>query len=452
MADKYHPIAGMMGLSDIDDITGFRPKDWTQGVFKLAPNGKAQITALTGFGRKAPTKDVEFNWWEKSQPSRSFAVTGVYKNTALTSAYGAGDDLAAGSVVYIKLTTADNASEIRPRHTVVCRDGNDLRNDVFGSVVDVVRNGVKTYVAVQLREADGGAGRPSDLSDCDTVIIAGTTNPEGSQMPDAITYQAERKYNFTQIFEDPLDMTRTAIRTEVRGIQDVYQEAKQDLLLMHQNNIERAFLMGVKAEWDGSNGNKERSTGGIRWFLKENASTNLKDFRYEAGTAWSGKTWDAVGHDYIDVCMEELFLFRAGNGGESRKMVWGGNAAIAGWLRAIRKNASWQILTKDRVFGFEFSEYITPFGSLYLATHPLFNEIPSLRNTLLFGEPNSLKVRYVDDTRYKADPQREKAFKEGGHSAIDGIKESFFTEAGFQIANPETWMMISGVGLDNEVT
>ena len=49
---------------------------------------------------------------------------------------------------------------------------------------------------------------------------------------------------------------------------------------------------------------------------------------------------------------------------------------------------------------------------------------------------------------YKEDPNKNK----GGFNNIDGLKEEYLTEMGVEFHHPDTFMILNGVGLDNDLS
>ena len=128
-----------------------RPKNWREAILYLYPNGSMPLTAIMSKMKSEKTDDPQFYWWTKLLPSQAATVTGVYTDAALSSAYVSGG--VAGSVLYIKMVAAD-IIHFREGHTVLLRDASDFTTDVVAKVTTVASNGVNSYIAVKLLEAD----------------------------------------------------------------------------------------------------------------------------------------------------------------------------------------------------------------------------------------------------------------------------------------------------------
>jgi hypothetical protein len=85
--------------------------------------------------------------------------------------------------------------------------------------------------------------------------------------------------------------------------------------------------------------------------------------------------------------------------------------------------------------------WVTPFGSIYFKTHPLFSFDATTRNSMVLLEPKELGYRYITDTVYI--PYKDTA----GH--LDGDESEFLTECGLEFGLAEKCAYLTGVGVDN---
>src|SRR5690606_27410495 len=163
---------GMRGNGDWADNQ--RPENWRQTVLFRFPNGSTPITAITSMLGEEETDDPVYHWWTKGMPEQGGAITDIYTNAALSSAQGGGA-VAAGVTLYAKVAE-QVASEFRPGHTAMFQKEDDGLNYAYvGKVVDVLRNGADSYVAVRLLER---AGATYDIASTDVIEVVGNANPE----------------------------------------------------------------------------------------------------------------------------------------------------------------------------------------------------------------------------------------------------------------------------------
>ncbi len=97
----------------------------------------------------------------------------------------------------------------------------------------------------------------------------------------------------------------------------------------------------------------------------------------------------------------------------------------------------------------KITEWVTPFGSIYLKTHPLFSYDETTRHMGIILEPSELKYRFVQDTTFYGEAN-SKTHPEGyGNRRLDGLNEEFLTEAGLEFGLAQKCGLLNGIGLNN---
>lgn len=426
---------GMRGNGDW--VTDQRPLNWRQQIMYLYPNGMAPLTAILSMMGSEKVDDPQFHWWIQEQTTVGGDVLGVYTLPDLSAAYVTGG--VAGTVVYIHISTT-LGNRIREGHQILLRDASDYRVDVVGKVTGCARGGLTTVLTVVLLEADDNSP-DHDLSDCDTFKIIGNINPEGGEMPDAIALNPSKIYNYTQIFRTPLSITRTARKTKLRT-GDQYQKAKAEALEMHSWEMELAFLWGIRTENIGDNGKPERTTMGVINFVRQYAPANCIDFTLD--TDFAGDPWTTSGADWLDLRLEQIFRY-----GAAEKLCLCGSGFLLGIQSAARIRGVQFFEDVPKTYGMDIRRWVTPFGSIYLKTHPLFSFDATTRNMGILLEPKELTYRYIDDTAFYSETSN-KTHPEGyGNRRLDGTNEEYLTEAGLEFGLPQKCAVLNGVGLDS---
>ena len=378
-------------------------------------------------------------WWTKLLPTQAATVTGIFTDAALSSAYTSGGVI--GSILYFKMSDSDLV-HFRVGHTVLLRDASDSTVDVVGKVVVRTSNGVNSYIAVKLLEADDNSSYSHDLSDCDKVMVIGSMNSEGAAMPSGVSYDPDKLYNYTQIFRTPLSITRTARKTKLRT-GDAYKEMKREALELHGIEMEKAFLFGIPYEGTGDNGKPERTTEGLVTCVRTNNSGNVSDFQLNA--TYHGKNWldDGGGEDFLYNYFEQAFRY-----GRQEKLAVCGTGALLGLNKLASASGHFTMTPQTKAYGISVTEMVTPFGIINFKTHPLFNIEATLRNSLVLFEPENCVYRYIDDTTFYG--ENGKTTSEGNNGGrIDGTQEEFLTECGLEYHHPYTAAFLSGVGLNH---
>jgi hypothetical protein len=421
---------GMRGTGDW--AADMRPKNWRQGIFYLYPNGDTPLTGMLSMLSEKSVDDPEFNWWTQTLATQGGAVTGVFTNVALTTVYVSGAVI--GAVIYFRVAQAV-AEEFRNGHQVLLRDISNNEMDVNGKVVEVMLNGANSFIAVKLLEADDNS--TTDLSDCDWIQIIGSINPEGGPMPDPIAYDPTKVFNYTQIFRDSLSITGTAMETNLRT-EDEYKKKKRETLQYHSIQMERAFIWGTRSENVGVNGKPERTTMGLVNSIRTFAPANVNNF--SLNPTYNNDPWTQSGEIWLDTMLEQLFRY-----GSSEKMVFAGSGAVLGINRLAKAAGQINLTPQTVAYGLKVTQWITPFGTIYLKIHPLFSFDQSTRNSMLLFEPSRLTYVYLRnrDTKFFPDDGKH------GASRVDGINEEYLTECGLMFEHPVTGMYLTGVGVDN---
>lgn len=398
-------------------------------ILRLFPNGQTPLTAVMSKMGSEATDSPVFHWWEKELPTQRATVTGVYTDV-LSTAYVSGG--AAAATLYVKMSS-DDASQFKTSDVVLLRDASDYAVDVVARVSAApVQNGASSYITVVLLEADDNSAS-HDLSDCDTALVIGTMNEEGTTSPTAKAYNPTEYYNYTQIWKNSAEMTGTAMATKLRTGVDPWAEDIRDCLELHSIEMEKSFLWGTRTTGTGTGGKPRRTTNGIIRQL----STNVLD--YYTDTDYSGQTWLQGGETWLDEILEQIFRY-----GSNEKLVLAGSGAILGINRLAKASGQITINPMTVSYGLKVGQWITPFGTIYLKTHPLFSYEATDRNTMLVLEPKNLKYRYLKgrDTKLLRNVQTPDA---------DERKDMYITEAGLELHHEKTFGILYGVGLDNGV-
>lgn len=377
-------LPGMKSTADF--ATDERPKNWREGILLLEPRNKAPLAALTAAMGESTTDDPEFNWWEEAVDVHQLVVNGAQTNVDTTIEVDAfGTRLKAGDLLREKQT------------------GETIRVvSVTSDTVIVVTRGVAGTTATA-------------MSDNDNLIYIGSAYREGAGRPVGVSWNPTKKFNYTQIFRDAIEWTRTASKTRLRT-GDMMKNDRRRALNKHMIGMERAFIFGARFETTES-GQPLRFTGGILSFIpaanavNHNGTLSLKQLE-----------------DYID----EIFAY-----GSAEKLCFCSLATMMKLNRLIRKNTDYQWGPPEREFSMIVRRFHTPGGTLILTEHPLFSQAGAeLGSDLLILDTENLKYRYITDTVLLKDRQDK---------GTDGTAEEYLTECGLEVHNPETFFWLKNI-------
>jgi len=444
---NYSVRLGLVGPGEYTDDA--RPESWNEKIMEVFPNGAVSLTAITGMFPERSITDQKHNWKTRTLTSQSGAVTNIYIDSALSTAYVYASHQStygiAGGVVYVKCALA-TAKEFREGHQVRLRDSDRLDVDVTGKVVDVRHNGASSYIAVKLLEADDNdtVSATYNLATVDRIMVIGNVNSVAGTRPRAISYDPIDVYNYTHIFRTPFEVAGSTLSVDLRG-RDAYAQEMRDALLIHSIEKEKALLWSVRSANTGANKKKEYTMMGIDQFIKTYMSSNVSDF--SLSTTYSGKTWIQSGLDWFDDMMQQIFHEGDGTlGGEVLGVC--GDAAAKGIMRMVRNNTLYSISSETAEYGIKLHKLTSIFGDLLIKVHPLLSQDTTTANTMFVIPPDKctklpLKGR---DTHHKAD----KLYDQGGSTGVDGKQEEFLTEHTYEYGIG-AWGRLDGIGKDNVV-
>lgn len=377
-----------------------RPKNWRAGILMSYPNGEAPLTALTAAMKSESTDDPEFYWWEKEMQDRRLELSAAITDSATT------------------LAVVGNAFSVKA--------GDLLRSEQTGEVMLVAETPTSNTSVVVVRSYAGpDAAAIADESGVNPMLVViGSAYEEGSDAPDPVGFDPYKQRNFTQIFRNTLEMTRTARKTRLRT-GDQVKEAKRECLEIHSVDMERGFWFGEKSE-KTRNGKPVRTTGGILSWIPA-AHQRQVNTEYP----------DGVTLDALDEYMYEIFRY-----GSSEKMMFLGNRALLTLNQLVRKHSDYSIQTGLKEYGINVSRLICPFGELVMKTHPLFNQMraargaPGFESSAVVLDMGDIVYRYIDDTQYEQNLQA---------NGVDGEKSGYLTEAGMELHHARHHYVLKGL-------
>lgn len=381
-------LPGMKSTSDF--ATDERPKNWREGILLLEPRNKAPLAALTAAMASQSTDDPEFNWWDEQVDVGTLTVVGAQTNvdTAI-EVVQYGNRLKAGDMLYNARTTE------AIRLTSVTSD----------TVINVTRGSGGTTAAA--------------MNDADTLVYVGSAYREGAGRPLGVSWNPTKHNNFTQIFRDAVEWTRTAQKTTLRT-GDKQKEDRRRALNKHMIGLERAFIFGTPLETTES-GQPLRFTGGILSRLTTDAPGNIST---------------VTGNDLSMSEFEDLFasIFAYGS---NEKLAFASLATIIKMGRLARINTTFNFTAGEKELGLNVSRFATAGGTLVLTEHPLFSQAGApLASDLLVLDTANLKYRYITDTVL---------LKDRADKGVDGDCEEYLTECGLEFHHPKTNYWLKGI-------
>jgi hypothetical protein len=247
--------------------------------------------------------------------------------------------------------TVENAEAFRPAQVVRVGEELILVAAVKGTELTVVRGYAGTTAAA--------------IAAGDTVEVMFVEGTEGAKARDGRYKPRTRKDNVTQIFDETVELSGTAIAVAQHAVNDEYEKEKQKKQLELALQLEKAVINGVKYD----NGNV-RMMRGIRSFIESNVikadGVQIED-------------------DHLIDAFRAIFEAGGMNNGGNFKIVVGATQKIA-----ISKfgNAQIRLDRLDNGRGQVVDHYISDFGAAEIV---LNNNMPA--GEVLVIDANRISIR-----------------------------------------------------------
>jgi uncharacterized protein DUF5309 len=388
-------ILGLRGTENL--VANEEPHSWRQGIIHIFPNGETPLMALAGQGDSESVSDYQFSWWDKMLPNRRiFINNGSGYSAAATSAVV--DDAAGGSASFNVKAGTVLMNERTFEHMIVA-------NDPTTSTIQIDRAKGSTAAAIML--------------DNDPLLIVGSSYEDGSSAKiAAVQYDPTQRFNYTQIFDDSLKLSRRVMKTNLRT-GDKYQETRRETLQIHNIGLEWSALFGERFSEAGVNNTTQvlrTFTGGFYYWI----ATNVHD----AG--------GPVTYFELMDFLEEDFRY-----GANEKLLLAGSTAINALNKLAKLEMTMNTVPGPDSFGLNVKEIISPFGTLDVVNHPLLSDNPTFR-TWAFGiDMSFFIIRTLDDTMI-IEHVEENHTKQR--------EDEFYSDLGWEIQNERShflWKRIS---------
>lgn len=382
-------LPGLRSTADMG--TDGRPKNWRQGIMLDHYRNDAPLFRMTNGMSSEMTDDPEFSWWNESVDSLIYTVNGAVASTSEETVVfdERADRLKTGDMFYNENT------------------GEFLRViSVTNSTTAELERGVANSTAV-------------NIGDGDVFTYVGSAFREGAPKATGTSFNPTKAYNFTQIFRDPIEWTRTAMKTKLRYTSDIMKEDRRRTSHKHSIGIERAFWLGARYETMESS-QPLRFTGGI---IQAIPAANKQAVQGAGG--------------FLDYDEFESYFPRIFEYGSDEKLGFASIQVLSHLSTLVRKNSKIEVMPVAKEFGMNIRRFVTPAGTLALTEHPLFGRGGGfLADSLVIVDTAKFKYRYITDTVLLKDREDR---------GTDGKSEEYLTECGLEYHNTETFFQLSGI-------
>jgi len=257
------------------------------------------------------------------------------------------------------------------------------------------------------------------IADNAVVVIIGNAHAEGATTRDALTTKPERKYNYTQIFREPFDVTETNAATELFVGGNDINNLRLEHLEVHLKDIERSFLFGEPKE-DTSGAKPRRATGGLNYWINTHVTS-------VSGGTLTESEWDSF--------VREVF-----STGGDKKMAFMSPliaSAVESWAKT-----KLNLYPKDKTYGIAIRNYISIHGSIDFVVEKLLAENSTWAGMAFFVDLERIGYRYLSANGKNRDTR---LLKDRQANDEDSIREEYLSEIGFWLANENRHGVLKGV-------
>jgi hypothetical protein len=301
-------------------------RDVASRIALLQPDASPLVTFMTALKRKKEAKNPKFEWFEDDLVPCAIADAG-----------------GAGTGTSITVSAA---------HGLIIRNGDMLIAPNGESLLVTAGQGTTTLTVTR---AVGTTPTAFTLAAGDELVVAGNAITEGGTTP-AYRYVAKSpKFNYIQIFRDPVKITTTQEASESYGGDDkTYQRKK--VAIEHKRALELAFMFGnASATADGSSVGYLRTTKGLfNWI-----STNV--------TNCGGTITEAEMESFL----RKLFRYQAQTGPQTKILL--ASPIMVSALNFWAKS-NLQVRSDEKVYGMRVSTYRSGHGDLDFVRHWLLGD------------------------------------------------------------------------------
>jgi hypothetical protein len=354
----------------------------------------APLTLILQRARSKATVNSKFEWMEKDLPARWDQINN-----------GAGYASGATSVV------VDNGAYFSVGDIVnVPRTSEKFKVDavVVGTNTLTIARGV-------------GSTAAAALVDNDDLQIIGNAYTEGSLSAPEKSHIETFPFNYTQITRTPLGVTGSEMVSEnYTGPDRARLRAEKNI--EHRIDLERTALFGERNVDTSSTANPRRYAGGLFYFLT--GATNTTD----------------MGGIMTDPEVESFLQNVFAHTGSGNNRLFLASPLLITVIDQIAMGRL-QVVQGADVYGLSIKQWVTGHGTLNIVKERLLENGAGGTGYAGFGlalDLDKIKFRFLRDrnTKLRMDIQAPD---------LDGIKDEYLTEAGWEIANPLVHGIVKGV-------
>lgn len=419
----YTSLAGLRGSLDFSPDE--RPRSFRELITFIGFAGAAPIFALSSRAKKAAVADPQFFWWAEADTLTQLQVAGALVSTdTLVTVDSADPDATTLGKVHLPAdynpSTGNSAGRwggalnLVPGDVLMVEPAADVAAWGAAATEFVEVTGVMSQTQFTVRRGVQGTSAGA-IPDNSILTKIGTSFAEGTGAPKATSRNPIKYGNYLQIFKTSYELTNTTTNIGNMRTGDPTANDKKRRSRDHAKDIEFSLIFGLPSETiDPENGKPKRTMGGLRYFIP-----SQNKYVYSAATTVDSLL-DRISPVFnIDTPAANERIAFCGNGtlNEINKLVAKGSSGNNGWF-------NWGDSIK--VFGMELKALKFPQGTIYLQTHPLFNQHAYLNRSMMLIDFSAIRWRHA--------PGRDTKFEDNIQLPGEDVKRGqWLTEGGLEV-------------------
>ena len=392
---------GTINFSTINSTTDFVAKSFAGMITRLMPNGSAPLFGLTSMLKSETATQVEHGFFTKTM---------LFPEVTLNAAVADG--------VATTFTVVSTAN-ILP--------GMMLRSQATGEIVVV--NTVPNSTSITVTRGIGTVAAAA-ISNSTKLYQVGNAFEEGSTRPSALSIQAVRVTNYTQIFRNSWALTDTARAVQTIAGDSTEAESRSECAAFHAADMEKAFFFGQK--YQGTrNGQPFRTMDGIVNQVTVNAAGNVTT---------AGAT---TNYTQLEAALDVVFNVTTDPKVANERVLFVGGAAKRVLNNIGRLNGTYQLVDGATSYGLQFSSFKTSRGTFRMIEHPLFNSNTDWAKMAVAVDLSSFNLAYLGDRKTQSQEYNAKGV--AVDNGVDAIGGTLTTEVTALVKNPAASAIIYGL-------
>lgn len=392
---------GMINFSTVNGTTDFVKKSFAGMITRLMPNGSAPLFGLTSMLKDETAVQVEHGFFTKTM---------IFPEVTLNAAVADGV-----ATTFTVLSTAN----IVP--------GMILRSQATGECIII--NTVPSGTSITVTRGVGTVAAAA-IGNTTKLYQVGNAFEEGSTRPSAVSIQAVRVTNLTQIFRNSWALTDTARATQVIAGDTNVAESRSECAAFHAVDIEKSLFFGQK--FSGTrNSQPFRTMDGLINQVTVNAAANVNT----AAATTNYTQLEAL----LDLCFNTVTDPKVAN----ERLLFCGGAAKRVLNNIGRLNGTYQLVDGQTSYGLQFSSFKTSRGTFRMIEHPLFNSNTDWAKMAVAVDLSSFNLAYLGDRKTVSSEYGTSG--QAIENGIDAVGGSLTTELTCLVKNPAANAVIYGL-------